>query len=48
MTGTTLYTVSRTLSQWEKQGVVESGRECVLIRSMPDLTRIAEDVPRPD
>lgn len=48
MTGTTLYTVSRTLSQWEKQGVVESGRERVLIRSTPDLTRIAEDLPRPD
>lgn len=48
MTGTTLYTVSRTLSQWEKHGFVESGRERVLIRSVSDLTLIAEDLPRPD
>ncbi len=45
MTGTTLYTVSRCLSQWEKQGLIQTGRERVLIRSAPGLLAIAEDLP---
>ncbi len=45
MTGTTLYTVSRVLSQWEEQGIVEAGREKVLIKHPPDLVVIAEDLP---
>ncbi len=45
MTGTTLYTVSRVLSQWEQAGLVESGRERVLIRSPHGLVSIAEDLP---
>jgi CRP-like cAMP-binding protein len=45
MTGTTLYTVSRILSQWEQQGLVELGRERVLIRYPHGLTCIAEDLP---
>jgi CRP-like cAMP-binding protein len=45
MTGTTLYTVSRILSQWEQQNLVELGRERVLIRYPHGLTRIAEDLP---
>jgi len=45
MTGTTLYTVSRTLSSWEKQGIVASGRERVVIRSRQALRTIAEDLP---
>ncbi|HMQ54007.1 MAG TPA: Crp/Fnr family transcriptional regulator [Anaerolineae bacterium] len=44
MTGTTLYTVSRTLSQWEQQGLVELGRERVLIRAPHGLTHLAEDI----
>lgn len=47
MCGTTLYTVSRTLSQWESQGLVEAGRERVLIRFPHGLVRIAEDLPAP-
>ncbi len=47
MTGTTLYTVSRTLSRWEQMGIVESGRERVLIRSPHRLVSIAEDLPAP-
>ena len=47
MTGTTLYTVSRTLSRWEQEGIVESGRERVLIRSPHALVTIAEDLPPP-
>lgn len=44
MTGTTLFTVSRVLSRWEQQGLVEAGRERVLIRFPHGLVRIAEDV----
>jgi CRP-like cAMP-binding protein len=45
MTGTTLFTVSRTLSRWERQGLVESGRERVLIHHPHALVAIAEDLP---
>lgn len=44
MTGTTLFTVSRIFSRWEEQGLVEVGREKVLIRSPHGLVRIAEDL----
>jgi CRP-like cAMP-binding protein len=44
MTGTTLYTVSRTLSQWEKDGVVHSRREQVTILSPHRLVVIAEEM----
>lgn len=42
MSGTTLYTVSRVLSEWEKQGLVEAGRERVVIRKPHELVRISE------
>ncbi len=45
MTGTTLYTVSRILSQWESQGLVLAGRERVVIRFPHGLVRVAEDLP---
>lgn len=45
MTGTTLYTVSRTLSQWESKGLIKSGREQVIIRFPHGLVAIAEDLP---
>jgi CRP-like cAMP-binding protein len=45
MTGTTLYSVSRILSRWEHQGLVESGRERVLIHHPHALVAIAEDLP---
>jgi CRP-like cAMP-binding protein len=44
MTGTTLYTVSRILSGWEAQGLVEAGRERVLIRQPQAMVAIAEDL----
>jgi CRP-like cAMP-binding protein len=44
MTGTTLYTVSRTLSEWERQGLLDLGRERVVIREPHGLVRIAEDL----
>ena len=45
MTGATLYTVSRILSRWEQENLVETGRERVLIRYPHGLARIAEDLP---
>jgi len=45
MTGTTLFTVSRTLSEWERQGLVSVGRERVVITAPHGLVRIAEDLP---
>lgn len=45
MTGTTLYTVSRTLSKWESQGLIKSGREQVIICFPHGLVSIAEDLP---
>jgi len=40
--GTTLYTVSRTLRFWEKNGWVQSGRERVLITDPHALVKFAE------
>jgi CRP-like cAMP-binding protein len=48
MTGTTLYTVSRLLSRWEQENLVETGRERVLICYPHGLARIAEDLPPED
>lgn len=45
MTGTTIFTVSRILSGWEAQGIIESGRERVLLRNQAALTAIADDFP---
>jgi len=45
MTGTTLYSVSRIFSTWEQQGLIEAGRERVLIRAPHRLVAIAEDLP---
>lgn len=47
MTGTTLFTVSRTLSQWEDRGIISAGRERILIRFPHGLVTIAEDLPAP-
>ncbi|MEW6402652.1 MAG: Crp/Fnr family transcriptional regulator [Chloroflexota bacterium] len=44
MSGTTLYTVSRVLSEWEKHGLVETGRERVRIRTPHELVKIAEEL----
>ena len=47
MTGTTLFTVSRTLSQWESKGLIKSSREKVIIAFPHGLVSIAEDLPLP-
>jgi len=44
MSGTTLYTVGRTLSDWERQGLVEAGRERVLILNPHGVVSIAEEL----
>jgi CRP/FNR family transcriptional regulator, nitrogen oxide reductase regulator len=41
MSGTTLYTASRILSQWEKRGLVLAGREQVILRDRPGLAKIS-------
>jgi CRP-like cAMP-binding protein len=46
MSGTTLYTVSRVLSEWERQGLVEAGRERVVIRNPHGVVSIAEELNR--
>jgi CRP-like cAMP-binding protein len=49
MSGTTLYTVSRILSRWETDGIVESGRQRVVVRVPHRLVAIAEDLsPKPE
>jgi len=42
MTGTTLYTVSRLLSNWERQGFIKTGREKIRIIKPHDLVKVAE------
>lgn len=46
MTGTTLFTVSRTLSAWQQDGLIATGRRRVTVRQPHQLVRIAEDLPR--
>ena len=45
MTGTTLYTVSRTLSAWEARGLVESSRQKIIVREPHKLFVLAEEKP---
>ena len=44
MTGTTLYTVSRLLSDWERRGFIATGRERVSILKPHELVRIADNL----
>jgi CRP/FNR family transcriptional regulator, nitrogen oxide reductase regulator len=41
MAGTTLHTVSRTMSAWEGDGIVDSGRRRIVVRSPDALSAIA-------
>jgi CRP/FNR family transcriptional regulator, nitrogen oxide reductase regulator len=45
MTGTTLYTVSRILSGWEQRGLIESGRQRIVLREPHKLLMLAEQAP---
>lgn len=40
--GTTLFTVSRVFAEWERRGLVEAGRERVVIRNPHRLVQISE------
>lgn len=42
MTGTTLHTVSRILSSWETAGLVEGGRQKLMVKDAHRLQRLAE------
>jgi CRP/FNR family transcriptional regulator, nitrogen oxide reductase regulator len=42
LTGTTLFTVSRLLCQWEVRGIVYSRREAVLVRDLPALMELSQ------
>ena len=44
MSGTTLFTVSRTLNEWERSGLLSIGRERVVIRDPHGLVRMADDL----
>lgn len=48
MTGTTLHTVSRTLSAWESQGLVASARQKIVVRQPHKLFMLAEESPEAD
>jgi CRP-like cAMP-binding protein len=43
MTGTTLHTVSRILSAWEQNGLVEGGRQKLLVRDLARLQALADN-----
>jgi len=42
MTGTTLHTVSRILSAWEQQKIVEGGRQRIVVCNPQRLQVLAE------
>ncbi len=44
MSGSTMYTVSRVLTMWEKEGIIDSRRQQVKILSPHKLATIAEDI----
>ncbi|MGN6283980.1 MAG: Crp/Fnr family transcriptional regulator [Afipia sp.] len=44
MSGTTLHTVSRTLSAWEEQGIVSCGRRRVVVSDPQKLLSVTEEV----
>lgn len=43
LTGTTLFTVSRLLCQWEAQGIVSARREVVLVHDVAGLTELSRE-----
>jgi CRP-like cAMP-binding protein len=43
ISGATIFTISRIFSKWEQQGVIEAGRERIVIRQPHRLVSIADD-----
>lgn len=46
LSGTTLFTISRTLKEWERRGLIQAERERVIVLEPHELVKIAEDLPR--
>jgi CRP-like cAMP-binding protein len=44
MSGTTLYSVSRVLAEWERRGLINAGRERVVVRNPHGIVQIAEEL----
>jgi hypothetical protein len=44
MTGTTLHTVSRILSGWEQLGLIEGGRQRIVLREPHKLMVLSEEI----
>ena len=44
MTGSSLYTVSRLLSEWDRKGIIKTGRESIRIIKPHELVQIAESL----
>lgn len=44
ISGTTLFSVSRIMAEWERAGLVEAGRERVVIRNPHGLVKVAEEI----
>jgi len=42
LTGTTLFTVSRLLSDWDEQGIVSAGRESVIVKNLEALVELSQ------
>lgn len=45
LSGTSLFTVSRTLKQWERQGLLEAGRERIVLLDTHGLVSLADNLP---
>lgn len=45
MTGTNVYQVSRIVSKWEQDGLIETGRKRFVLLDSEGMTAIAEDLP---
>jgi CRP/FNR family transcriptional regulator, nitrogen oxide reductase regulator len=48
MTGATIFTVSRTLSNWEQRGLIDSGRQRIVLSEPDALRALAETIPDED
>jgi CRP/FNR family transcriptional regulator, nitrogen oxide reductase regulator len=42
--GTTMYTVSRLLAEWDKKGIVRAGRGAVSVRNVEELKHLSENM----
>lgn len=47
MTGTTLYSVSRILAEWQRRGIVATARQRIVVRRAHDLVAIGEELSGP-